>query len=102
VRLFLMKNLRRKKEGGYAWKMNLKILSEEYPNIIAGIDIEDIIETPTLFVGGAKSDYLSDSQLARISSSFMTYHVEFIEDSGHWVHAEKPAELLELVQEFLD
>jgi len=102
VRLFLMKNLTRKKEGGYAWKMNLKILSEDYPNIIAGITRDELIETPTLFVGGSKSVYLSDAQLESISSTFMTYHVEFIEGAGHWVHAEKPLELLELVQEFLD
>ncbi len=102
VRLFLMKNLKRKKEGGYAWKMNLDLLTKDYPNIIAGITLDDLLETPTLFVGGSNSVYLSDEQLKQISTSFMTYHVEFIEGAGHWVHAEKPAELLELVQEFLD
>ncbi len=102
VRLFLMKNLTRKKEGGYAWKMNLNLLHKEYANIISGIQILDIIETPCLFVGGEKSVYLNDQQLESISNNFMTYHVEFIEGAGHWVHAEKPIELLELVREFLD
>jgi len=102
VRLFLMKNLSRKKEGGYAWKMNLDLLFKEYANILSGIQTLDLIETPTLFVGGEKSVYLNDRQLETISNNFMTYHVEFIEGAGHWVHAEKPKELLELVREFLD
>jgi len=102
VRLFLMKNLRRKKEGGYAWKMNLPLLTKEYQNILSGIQVLDLIETPTLFVGGAKSVYLSDRQLETIANNFMSYHVEFIDGAGHWVHAEKPNELLELIREFLD
>ena len=34
VRQFLLKNLTRKKEGGYAWKMNLEAIHEHYQDIL--------------------------------------------------------------------
>lgn len=101
IRLFLMKNLKRKKEGGFRWKMNLELLHKEYLNIIAAIEINEPIGVDTLFIYGSKSHYIVPSDIDDIKSIFpQSRHEEL--DAGHWIHAEKPDELVELVKRFLE
>jgi len=100
VRLFLMKNLQRKKEGGFRWKMNLELLHKEYPNIIDAIQTYGEIDVDTLFIYGSKSKYITAEEVDGIKRLFTQSQFEEL-DTGHWIHAEKPAELLELVSSFL-
>lgn len=96
---FLMKNLSRKKEGGFAWKMNLEILVSRYDQILQNVE-GDIFEGEVLFVSGAKSGYVKEEDHGMIKERFPNAHFESL-DAGHWVHAEKPIELLEVVSSFL-
>ncbi|MDB4088379.1 alpha/beta fold hydrolase [Flavobacteriales bacterium] len=102
TRLFLLKNLNREKEGGYSWKMNLDMLSKEIEKVIDITLIPFPIQIPTLFIRGGDSGYILDSDFDKIEALFPSSDIETIEGSGHWVHAEKPKELLELISEFLD
>ncbi|MGB1039994.1 MAG: alpha/beta fold hydrolase [Flavobacteriales bacterium] len=102
TRLFLLKNLARKPEGGYSWKMNLDMLSKNIEEVIDITEIPFPINIPTLFIRGGSSNYILDSDFETIETYFPDSEIETIENAGHWVHAEKPAELLELVQEFID
>lgn len=102
VRLFLMKNLSREKTGGYRWKMNLPLLTQHYQDILAAIEIEDIVDTPTMFVRGGKSRYISDEDIQTMSPLFDDVRWETVTDAGHWVHAEQANELLALLRSFLD
>ena len=100
VRLFLMKNLQRKKEGGFRWKMNLELLHREYTNILAAIEVDDTIDSDTLFVYGSKSHYIVPSEIESIQSIYT--NSQFVEmEAGHWIHAEKPDELVEILKGFL-
>lgn len=100
VRLFLMKNLQRKKEGGFRWKMNLELLYREYPNIIDAIKTDGEIDVDTLFIYGSRSKYIVQDDISLIRQTFVKS--QFVEiDSGHWIHAEKPDELLKAVRGFL-
>lgn len=56
---------------------------------------------PTLVVRGTKSPYITDENLPSFKAFFPNSRVEEL-DAGHWVHAEKPKEFVELVVEFLD
>jgi pimeloyl-ACP methyl ester carboxylesterase len=51
-------------------------------------------DIPALFYSGEKSSYVKDSDHAEILSLFP--NAEFVEmaGAGHWLHAEKPAELI--------
>jgi len=100
VRQFLMKNLSRNKEGGFRWKMNLDLLTEKYDSIIQPVD-QETSEVSTLFVNGAKSNYIVTSDQEEILKVFPNAQFHTIEDSGHWVHAEKGDELLEQVLSFI-
>lgn len=102
VRLFLMKNLTRNKEGGYRWKMNLSLLIKHYQDILAGITFDEIIDTPTLFIRGGKSKYITDEDVQDISANFEDMKLETVVNAGHWVHAEQPNELLSIIRSFLN
>ncbi len=101
IRQFLLKNLTRNPEGGYRWKMNLPVLTQDYPEVLANIELDDILERPTLFVRGAKSSYILDEDLLAILDHFPLARLETIPSAGHWVHAEQPKALYQLVREFL-
>ncbi|MEN8929082.1 MAG: alpha/beta fold hydrolase [Flavobacteriales bacterium] len=102
TRLFLLKNLNRKKEGGYSWKMNLDLLAKEIEKVIDITEIPFPVPTPALFIRGGESGYILDSDFDKIESLFPNSEIETIEGAGHWVHAEKPQELLEMIEEFLE
>lgn len=101
VRQFLLKNLNRKKEGGYAWKMNLDAIHKNYENILANIEGE-ATETETLFLKGEKSRYIQEHDKADIETLFPNAKINTIPNAGHWVHAEQPKILLEEILNFLD
>lgn len=102
VRLFLMKNLSRKKEGGFAWKMNLQEIYMNYSNILDEIIIDPAVSNETLFVNGGKSAYVSLEDQAFIKTCFTQVQFQTIEDAGHWVHAEQPQALIHCLNSFLD
>lgn len=102
VRQFLLKNLSRDKEnGGYRWKMNLDIITKDYPKIIAGLDIDGHFDRKTLFIRGGKSDYITSKDAIEIKKRFPQAEIRTIEDAGHWVHAENPTAMLQMLRQFL-
>ena len=101
VRLFLLKNLKRADDGGYAWKMNLPVLETPYANIVEEIGSESQFEKPTLFVMGDSSRYISSSSIPLIEKLFANYHLESIRDAGHWVHAEAPDAFRSTLTQFI-
>lgn len=101
TRLFLLKNLNREKEGGYSWKMNLDMLSENIEKVIDVTEIPFPIPLETIFIRGGSSGYILDSDFERIEELFPNSEIATIQNAGHWVHAEKPQELLSLIIDFL-
>jgi len=100
VRLFLMKNLTRNPEGGYRWKANFEVLYREYSSIM-GSDELSIFDKQSLFVKGGNSNYVLPEDEMNIKALFPKAVIKVVEGSGHWVHAEKPKELLDMVRDFL-
>lgn len=100
VRQFLLKNLSRRKNGGYEFKMNLPVLYEQYGNILEAVQGEPFTN-PALFIRGGNSNHMVPGDEVLIKELFPEAVIETIEGTGHWVHAEKPAELLGLVRDFL-
>ncbi len=101
IRLFLMKNLSRKKGGGYEFKMNLPVIYQHYDDILAAVAGEHPYEGPALFIRGGRSKHVADGDKTLIKQLFPQAVIETVADAGHWVHADKPGELLRLVGEFL-
>lgn len=100
VRHFLLKNLQRAEDGGYYWRMNLPVLHSDYQSVLAA-NSEGRFAGPVLFVKGANSDYLQEKYRPAIQKRFPAARLEVIADTGHWLHAEKPQQVIAAVSGFL-
>lgn len=98
--LFLMKNLSRTKDGRFEWKMNLDVLYRDYNNILSALD-NGVFNKETLFVRGEKSNYILDEDVDQIKKKFPESTILTIPGAGHWIHADKPQELLQEIKNFL-
>ena len=100
VRQFLLKNLQRKSEGGFSWKINLPVITDKLDNIGLDLQYPGSFDKPTLFVRGSKSKYIADTDWERIAEVFPKAELETM-DTGHWVQAEKPQEFADTVIRWL-
>ena len=102
VRQFLLKNLSRSQEGGYEWKMNLPVLHARYQDILAEITSGEVFEEDTLFIRGGRSDYVQNADWESIQRLFPQAQLATVKNAGHWVHAEQPQQLLQIVRNFFN
>lgn len=100
VRQFLLKNLQRKAEGGFSWKINLPVIDEKLSNIGLDLQFSGVFDKPTLFIRGSKSRYVPDEDRTRIKEVFPRSSLVSM-DTGHWVQAEKPQEFVDVVIRWL-
>jgi|SRR5690606_27195100 len=101
VRQFLLKNLMRKPEGGFGWRINLPVIDQSLEMISGGLVNEGVFDKKTLFIRGSKSDYILDSDREMIKKFFPNSTLVTM-DTGHWVQAEKPEEFVQVVLSFLN
>lgn len=101
VRMFLLKNLSRDTEDGFKWKMNLELLSNAVNDVISSSPFPYPVQIPALFIRGEKSNYILDTDFDDIKSKYPQVEIKTIKGAGHWVHAEKPSELHDMVLEFI-
>lgn len=101
VRQFILKNLDRKKDGSFSWKLNVKAIENAIEKIGAGMEKQVAFNGNTLFIAGSKSDYIQSEDHDLILKYFPHSAIMVVNGAGHWVHAEKPQELGEMVIEFL-
>ncbi|MGD1847642.1 MAG: alpha/beta fold hydrolase [Salibacteraceae bacterium] len=100
VRQFLLKNLYWKDRGQLAWRFNLPVIKAVIADIGEAV-MDRLYEGPTLFIRGAKSDYIQDADWPEIETIFPDSELVTLKNAGHWVHAEQPKEFLEAVLAFL-
>ncbi len=99
VRQFLSKSLY--KEGQHmTWRFNVHSLYQNYMNILAW-ETQASNTVPTLFIKGANSDYLTPEYQPQIQAQYPIAKAHVIANTGHWLHAEKPAEVLRVMRRFL-
>ena len=103
VRSFLLQNLRRT-DDGWHWQPHLELLGEHMAEL-AGWPGDRLGEAsydgPVLWVGGARSDYITDEHAPEMDRRFPRNRRVLIKGAGHWVHSERPAIFLEVLRRFL-
>ncbi len=102
IRQFLLKNLGRGKDNQFNWKINLDVIENQIENVGEEIPLKKVFDRRCLFVRGQKSNYILDDDLPELAIRFPEYRLKTINQAGHWVHAEKPAEFLEALKSYLD
>ena len=101
TRNFILKNLKRNKNN-FEWKLNVKVISENIQNILKEVEINDAVSGfPCLFVKGANSDYINKENVKYIYEKFPASEIVEISDAGHWLHAEKQEEFINILKDFL-
>ena len=92
-------------EGGNSqileWKFNLKVIAENQDKIGKTFNIKNNIATPALFIRGERSNYILDSDIPGIKKIFPNSEIKTIAGAGHWTHADKPEEFVEIVKAFI-
>ena len=101
VRSFLLKNLS-KGQQGFSWRMNLPVIHRDYPALIAA---NRTTNTPfsgdVLFVKGGDSAYILEEHRQAITARFSNAKLRRVTGTGHWLHAEKPEHVAQLLVRFL-
>ncbi|WP_438970506.1 alpha/beta fold hydrolase [Methylophaga sp.] len=100
VRQFLLMNLH-SDESGFKWRINLPALKNNYQQLMAPVCEKVILDMPSLFVYGEISEYVSSDDRELIEQHFMQAEFISIAKAGHWVHAEKPQQFKQVVEDFL-
>ena len=102
IRQFLLKNLYRKEDGRYAWRLNLDAINQNQNGLGSGIYSKNKeFLKPVLFLRGENSQYILDTDIDLIKTYFPSAKIITISNSTHWVHYENPDELLDAIIKFL-
>lgn len=101
VRQFLLKNLARDAAGRLGWRLGLKEIAANYPNLNAALTGSRVFAGPVQFIRGDRSDYVRDEDFALCRSLFPAAIFRTVQEAGHWVHADATRELVHLVRQFL-
>lgn len=102
IRQFLLKNLKRDKDGSLMWRINLDAIEKNIAHISNGFTTERSCNCPALFIRGDLSYYVHDADIVEIERLFPISTLKTIGGASHWLHAEKPDEFYEYVTEFLN
>jgi esterase len=100
IRQFLLKSLGRD-TNGFAWKINLSVITQHIEEVGKALDEETVFEGPTLFLGGANSSYIQEKDLSDMKRHFPNCTWISIPNAGHWLHAEQPQAVVAAMRKFL-
>jgi len=102
TRQFLLKSLHRVDKNRFGWRFNLEVLGNSQSMVGFQDSIHEKINTPTLFIRGAKSGYINDNDFVIIEHAFAKANLKTIPNAGHWLHAEQPDLFFEIATNFLE
>ena len=100
IRQFLLKSLGRD-ANGFAWKINLSVITQHIEEVGKALDEETVFEGPTLFLGGANSSYIQEKDLPDMKRHFPNCTWISIPNAGHWLHSEQPQAVVAEMRKFL-
>lgn len=97
VQQFLLKSLYWETADRLAWRFNVPVIARDIHNILAAAPAE-AIRVPSLFIRGGQSDYITRADIPALKEQFPNSRIETVEYAGHWVHAQAPEEVTELIR----
>lgn len=98
---FLAKSLYWNDEKKLAWRFNINALAEKYSEFVSKAVMFGTFPGATLFIAGAKSNYILPQDQFAIKQQFPSAKFVTIKDAGHWVQAENPTDFFVAVKDFL-
>jgi esterase len=101
TRAFILKNLKRNESGQLSWKINLNGIQANIEEVGVALPNGAYFNGPSCFVRGGASKYVPDEDLELILRIFPNAQWVTVPDAGHWVHADNPTALSEIVYDFM-
>lgn len=103
LRAWLLMNMKQDPDTKQiGWKINIDgIHSAFYKNIARFPSVSGTFSRPTLFIGGSESDYIPVTDHDEIQEIFPSCQFSYVSGAGHWVHSQKPREVMDLMLDFL-
>ena len=101
VRLFILKSLYRNDRGVFDWRMNVAALEENYHKLCQANVAVIPFDGRVLFIKGENSAYIQPKHRGAITTLFPHAEFKIIENTGHWLHAEKPVAFNNVSRRFL-
>ena len=102
IRQFILKNISRRDDHSFGWKINVSSLSQNLDNIFAEIKTDSSFKGPVLIVKGAKSDYVLDEDMVALSKLFPNSRLSIIPNAGHWLHVEAEDAFCDVLKPFFN
>lgn len=95
VRALIMKNLQRKQDGRFTWKINADALLDNLEKITGSIDMQKINHIPVkgfpvVFLRGEHSQHVSREGFTKVLDQFPRAELKTIPNAGHWLQADNP------------
>lgn len=84
------------------WSLNLDALAANMEAILGFPEIEGRFEGPTLFLTGARSNYVRPEHAETVRRLFPNARHKAIAEAGHWLHADQPSAFVRAVERFLE
>lgn len=101
VRQFLLQNFSFAPPQG--WRIGLDQIASGMADIESWPDFGGAVyEGPVRFVAGGQSDYVTPADFAAARAMFPRSALTILRGAGHWLHADRPKEFLESVENFVD
>jgi esterase len=84
------------------WRVGLKEIQAAMPDLLDWKELpgQRSYTGPTLFLRGAESDYVGAEAESVIDALFPNAARQSIEGAAHWLHADRPREVIAALQEF--
>ncbi len=102
LRMFLSQNLIFR-DGHFEWRINLRALASGMRSLTGFPNIDDkTYSGNTLLLYGEDSDYVKPEHELRVRKLFPGAKLKGIANAGHWVHAQKPDEIISGIQTTID
>lgn len=83
------------------WSLNVEQLAQDMDSILGFPDLSQCFEGPVLFLNGGESTYVRPEHQDQIARLFPNARHETIADAGHWLHADRPQEVITAIRDFL-
>ncbi len=97
---FILTNLKRVPEG-YVWRIDFDLIADNYDNLSQAPEFHQPYAGPALVLKGENSAYIQSKHKDAFDKFLPYAEHQVIAGAGHWLHAEKPAQIQGRIGKFL-